>query len=187
MVKKLILLGASVFLTWQSYSLLHRIDKMEISSWGLAIFIGWILNLFITGIFAFAGFAFPTQKLLPQSYYEINNPKGLKKIFKSLKVGWFRTALLATLWKSKKQRGKFFDGTKSGISNLEEQSKISEFGHLIPLILICTLTVYLLFIGSIKLALTTLLFNLVGNLYPVILQRHHRMRIQILRRRGNGK
>ena len=90
--------------------------------------------------------------------------------------------LLATFWKGQKQRRKYFNGKKNGISNLEEQSMKSEFGHLIPFIIICFLCLYLIVIGQSKLAVFTLLINFVGNLYPIILQRHHRMRIEIIRK-----
>jgi len=183
MIKKILLSLATCFLIWQSYVLLFKIDNLIIESWGLTFFFAWIINLFITGIFAFSGFAFPTQKLLPQSYYYIHNPKSLKKIYKVLGVNWFRKILLATIWKSQNQRKKYFDGKEKGISNLVEQSEKSEFGHLIPFIIICFLSLYLIAIGAIKLAVLSLLINLIGNLYPIILQRHHRMRIQFIRKR----
>ena len=107
----------------------------------------------------------------------------MKKIYKALRVDLFRKMLLATLWKSRKQRGKYFNGKKNGISNLVEQSMQSEFGHLIPFIAICFVSTYLIVIGEIKLGVFSLLINLIGNLYPIILQRHHRMRIQIIRKR----
>jgi hypothetical protein len=44
--------------------------------------------------------------------------------------------LLATLWKRKKQRKEYFNGTKNGIANMVEQSMKSEFGHLIPFVLL---------------------------------------------------
>ncbi|WP_394804428.1 glycosyl-4,4'-diaponeurosporenoate acyltransferase CrtO family protein [Portibacter lacus] len=62
-----------------------------------------------------------------------------------------------------------------------------EFGHLIPFLLICLISIYLLVIGLIKLAVFTLLINIVGNLYPIILQRHHRMRIEKIRKRQKNK
>ncbi len=183
MIKKILLSIATLFLIWQSYDILSNIDQWEINSLGLMIFIAWIINLFITGIFAFSGFAFPTQKLLPKSYYKIHDPKNLKKIYKALGVHLFRQMLLATLWKSKKQRGKYFNGKKNGIANLEEQSMKSEFGHLIPFIILCFVSLYLIVVGAIELGVFCFLINLTGNLYPIILQRHHRMRIQLIRKR----
>ncbi len=187
MIKKTLLSLAAVFLIWQSYNLLINLDKIDTNSWGFLFFIAFIINLYITGIFAFSGFAFPTQKILPKSYYKINTPKRLKKSYKVLKVNLFRKMLLATFWKSKKQRSKYFNGTKNGIANLEEQSMKSEFGHLIPFVIICFICIYLFVIKAIILGIFTLLINLIANLYPIILQRHHRMRIEIIRMRQSTK
>ncbi|MFB9295038.1 glycosyl-4,4'-diaponeurosporenoate acyltransferase CrtO family protein [Persicitalea jodogahamensis] len=180
MTKKVLLSLASIFLIWQSFGLLSVIDTFRTDSLLFTIFMAWVINLFITGIFAFAGFAFPTQKLLPEKYYRIRNPVRLKKVYRALKVSWFRKALLATLWKSRSQRKKYFDGKREGIANLVEQSMKSEFGHLIPFVLITFVSGYLILIHSIELGIFSLLVNLIGNLYPIILQRYHRMRIQAM-------
>jgi hypothetical protein len=140
--------------------------------------------MFITGIFAFAGFGFPTQKLLPVSYYKVHKPNTLKKVYNVFGVNTFRILLLSTLWKNKKQRKGYFNGKRNGISGLEEQSMKSEFGHLIPFFLINLVGVYLFVIGISKLGIFCLLINFIGNFYPLILQRHHGMRIQIIRRKG---
>lgn len=187
MIKKILFSLASIFLILQSYKLLTTIENFKMESFGLVIFIAWLINMFITGIFAFAGFAFPTQKLLPKSYYKIYHPKKLKKIYKILRVDLFRQMLLATLWKSKTQRKKYFNGKKSGIPNLIKQSMKSEFGHLIPFVIISFISAYLIAIGLIKLGIFTLLINFMGNFYPIILQRHHRMRIEIIRKRQQRK
>jgi len=181
LVKKTLLLLACIFLIWQSYELLRYIDRVEMYATGWIIFTAWVLNLFITGIFAFAGFAFPTQKLLSESYYRIHRPDVLMKAYKFMGVKFFRILLLATLWKSQKQRKKYFDGRKNGILNLEEQSQKSEFGHLIPFIILVALSLYFLFSGAPKLGLATMVINIAGNFYPIILQRHHRLRIQNIR------
>ena len=183
MLKKILFSLASIFLIWQIFGLFQNIDTWESDSWGSIIFSAWIVNLYITGIFAFAGFAFPTQKLLAKSYYKIYRPKCLIKTYESLRVNLFRDMLLATLWKSKKQRKKYFNGNKNGFSNLAEQSMKSEFGHLIPFLILCIVSMYLIAIGAIKLGITSLFINVIGNLYPIILQRHHRMRILLIMRR----
>lgn len=184
-IKKIFLSSISIFLIWQSYELISKLHEVVIHSWAIIILVAWTINMFVTGIFAFSGFAFPTQKLLPPGYYEIRHPARLKQVFQWLGVEWFRRALLHTLWKSEKQRKGFFDGKKTSISMLEEQSTKSEFGHTIPFVIICLLSIYLLALGLNKLGLCTLLINIIGNLYPVILQRHHRMRIQAIMGRRN--
>lgn len=187
MFKKVLLSIASLFLIWQSYKLVGSLDALQLHTWWQILLVAWLINLFITGIFAFLGFAFPTQKILPTKYYEIHNTKRLKRTYQFLQVEWFRKALLATLWKSKKQRQKYFNGKKEGLGNLITQSQKSEIGHLFPLIVITLICIYLFVIGDWKLASVTLLINIIGNLYPIILQRQHRRRIQILKKRYAGK
>lgn len=183
MIKKLLLSIATIFLIWQSYKLLISIHSINIESLGLMLLMAWLINLFITGIFAFSGFAFPTQRIMPTNYYTIKQPKRLKKTYKFFRIDWFRQILLATLWRSRQQQKKYFDGTKTGILNLIKQSKKSEFGHLIPFVLINVVCVWLACIGLRSLSVCTFVINFLGNFYPIILQRHHRMRIQLLHKR----
>jgi len=182
MIKKILLILAAIFLTYQSYILVTRIHNFQAESWIALFFIAWIINLFITGIFAFSGFALPTQKLLPESFYTVRNPSALKKIYQSLNVDFFRTFLLATVWRNKEMRKGYFNGKKTGISNLITQSKKSEFGHFLPFVIINGVAIYFFMIGHYTLAIFTLAFNFIGNFYPVLLQRHHRMRIQRLQK-----
>lgn len=183
MIKKILLTIASIFLVLQSYSLITTIPNIEIESIPIQFFIAWILNVFITGVFAFLGFAYPTQRLLSNAYYQIHNSKRLKSVYKFLRIDLFRRFLLATFWKSKDMRKKFFDGKKSGLENLIRQSKKSEFGHLLPLIILTGLSIYFLTIKMFLLSFFIMLWNVLGNLLPIILQRHHRMRIQIINKR----
>lgn len=183
MVKKILLPLASAFLVWQSYELLTNIHTLEVNSLVTLIFLAWIINLFITGVFAFAGFAYPTQKLLPKSYYQIHNPDKLKGVYDFLGVKYFRKFLLATFWRNKNQRKLYFDGKRTGISTLVEQSMKSEFGHLMPFIMINAASVYFIAIDLFELGMFTIMINVVGNLYPIILQRQHRMRIQQINER----
>jgi hypothetical protein len=180
MLKKVFLSLASLFLVWQTCQLLLNIEHFKTNSYLFSAFLGWIISLFMTGIFAFLTFAFPVQKLLPESYYHINHPNRLHKLFSFFQVDIFRKILLVTLWRNKNQRKNYFDGTRTGISVLQEQSMKSEFGHLIPGILLTGVTLYVIVMGQPILGLFIFFFNFVGNFYPVILQRHHRMRIQLL-------
>jgi len=177
MLKKILLVCASAFLIVQSYKLFIYADNVKVDSLIITLIIAYLLNLFITGIFAFAGFALPTQQLFPESYYSVKHPNRLKKIYRLFNVQLFRKFLLATFWKSKKQQKKFFNGKFDGIQNLITQSKKSEFGHLLPFVLLCILSLYFIGKGRVALGLFTFIINWIGNWYPIILQRHHRMRI----------
>lgn len=173
----------SLFLIQQSYSVLTSIEHFQFSSWWANFLAAWVLNMFVTGIFAFAVFGFPVERFLPKAYYTVYNPKRLKQVYQKLNVEAFRQALLATLWKSQKQRQKYFNGKSDGIENLVVQSMKSEFGHLLPFAILTLASIYILYLGLIQLGVFTMLFNIIGNFYPVILQRYHRMRIQRIRAR----
>jgi hypothetical protein len=180
MIKKIAFPLMSIFLVLQSWRLLENVQLFEGLPWYALFFMAWILNMFVTGIFAFTGFAYPTQNLLPFSYYQITNPKNLKAVYSILKVGLFRKFLLATVWRKKVMQKQFFDGTRDGVSNLDVQSKKSEFGHLLPFIILSVVSIYFIGIGMYLLSAFTMFWNFMGNLYPILLQRHHRMRVQRL-------
>ena len=86
--------------------------------------------------------------------------------------------LLFAFWGQKTNRRKYFNGTKTGLKNFIFQTKQSEFGHLGAFVVIVILSVILLVHGYVFLVIIVTLINIIGNVYPVILQRSHRMRIE---------
>ena len=187
MAKKVLFTIFSIFLIFQSIKLIGIISSLNVEAWWVNIILAILVNLFVTGIFAFAGFIYPTERLLPRSYYQIHNVSFQKKIYKLFKVEIFRKFLLATVWRKKEMQKTHFDGTKSGIDNLILQSKKSEFGHLIPFILLLLLSYYFEIIGKSNVAGITQIINIFFNFYPILLQRQHRMRIQLIRERQTRK
>jgi len=159
------------------------IGQVKLDSWFLGILLAIIINLLVTGVFAFSGFALPTQKLLPRWYYHIYQPETLKTLCKAIKVNLYRDFLLATFWRSSEMRRQYFDGTSQGMSALVIHSKKSEFGHLFPFIILSVMCVYWMYSGNLHIAIPCILINLFFNFYPIILQRHHRMRIQKIAKR----
>ena len=115
MTKKLLLSLASIFLTYRSVELLKFLDNTIPGqfNWMGKIAFSFALNLFITGIFAFLGFAFLTSKILPNSYYKVKNSENLILIYKILGVEYFKLLLLKFFWGKEKNRKKYFNGTKS--------------------------------------------------------------------------
>lgn len=180
--KKILFPLFSIFLCYQSVKLMNYLVHSEPSSYNnLEVFLlSFLLNLFITGIFAFIGFAYPSSKVLPNKYYEIKNPKTLNSISKILLVKYFRVFLLFTFWGRGNNRKKFFNGTKRGLKNFIYQTKQSEFGHLGALIFVLISSIILLMNRYYFFVFITTLINVIGNLYPIILQRTHRRRIEIV-------
>jgi len=179
-IKKILFPLFSLFLLYQSVLLMKQVMSSKPDQFaGTEVwFIAGFLVLCITGIFAFPGFAYPTNRLIPLSYYKIKNPKRLKLFYRILGVNYFRIFLLVFFWGWKKNRRKYFDGTRGGIKNFIYQSKQSEFGHLAAFITISLASVILLFYKHLQVFLLLVLLNVVANLYPVILQRYHRIRIE---------
>lgn len=140
------------------------------------------LNLFITGVFAFPGFVFLTNKLLPDSYYQVKHPKQLIIIYNVLGVKFFKWLLLAFYWGRKKNRKNYFNGSKNGLENFDTKTRQSEFGHLASFVVILIVSLVLMAKGHIAICFMTTVMNVAGNAYPVILQRYHRIQIQRLKR-----
>lgn len=177
--KKILFSLFSVFLCYQSYLLVvHLLNTNPFAfSPTEIIIIAYLLNLFITGIFAFVGFVFPTNKILGSSYYRIKNPSLLKRIYAIFRVEIFRKLLLFFFWGRGKNRAKFFNGTRQGLANFSYQSRQSEIGHLLALVFIGAVCIALLLFGHYQIVIIATIINVIGNLYPIILQRHHRIRI----------
>ena len=173
----------SIFLIGQTYFTFGNIIPAEDNlSWQIQLLLAVLINLYITGVFAFAGFALPTEKLMPTDYYKINDPEKVNFWFEKLKGESFRRFLLTTVWRKKTAQKKFFDGTISGINSFEIQTQKSEFGHLIPFFLISFLCVYFAVRYFWWAVFFSMLINVIFNFYPILLQRHHRGRLVRLKK-----
>lgn len=172
----------SGFLAWQSAVSFRALLEVQPASWALATFVAWAFSLMVTGVFAFLVFVLPAHRLLPDAYYRVRAPGRLRTVYRALGVGAFRRVLLATLWRDRARQSRFFDGSAADLDGLAERSRAAEFGHAVPFALLCGASAVWVARGAVRLGLLTLAVNVLGNLYPVLLQRHHRMRIGRLRR-----
>jgi hypothetical protein len=180
MVKKILFPLIAIFLAFRSYEILKTlwlVEPSEFSLW-MKLLLSFLLNLFMTGIFAFMGFAYKTNQLLPENYYRIKNRNLIFKLSKFLQVEYFKKFLLILFWGKKKNRQKYFDGTKSGLENLDYQTRQSEFGHLAALVVIQLGVVTMLIQEHYLIAILTTTLNFISNFYPVLLQRNHRIQIE---------
>lgn len=185
MFKKILFPAISCFLAYQSYKLISQSFEFPPERYSLiaVIALSIALNLFITGVFAFVGFAYPSNKILPNSYYNIKQPMLLTRIYNMLGVKYFKVFLLIAFWGKDKNRKKYFNGTKSGIQNFDFQTRQSEFGHLAAMVVIFVISVLYFLKGYILVFVWTTVFNILSNFYPIVLQRIHRLQIQRITRR----
>ena len=172
----------AAFLLYRTIELIRLLSHTGAAEFGIMenLVLALILNLFITGIFAFPGFVSPSNGCLPKNYYSVNQPQQLRMVYRLMLVRYFRLFLMVAYWGRSKNRQKYFNGKRSGMANLDYQSKQSEFGHLAAFMAILVVTITLIFYGHAQLFLIANIINLLANGYPILLQRHHRMRIQKL-------
>lgn len=138
----------------------------------------WTFPLCVTGMFAFVGFAYPTYRTLPKSYYRVNNPDLIKRIYKMLGVSIFRKFLMIFFWGKAKNRKNFFSGKRDGIEGMMHETKQAEFGHVGAFVVVFVLSFPIGLNAGLTSFVIITIFNVLGNFYPVILQRHHRIRLQ---------
>lgn len=183
MVKKILFPFIAIFLAYRSYELLKTLWFLEPDAlhWSVKIISAILINLFITGVFAFVGFAYKTNRLLTERYYHVKNPKTLNKFAKLLNIELFKKFLLVLIWGKDKYRKRYFDGTQHGLENLDFQTRQSEFGHLGAFICILVAIIPLILQKHYFITIVTVLLNVIVNLYPVILQRVHRIKIKRIR------
>ncbi len=182
LLKKILFPLISVFLFYRSVDLMNSLIVSDPGSLNMleSTLVAFLLTLFITGVFAFPGFAYPTNILLVSNYYKLKNPDKLIQIYKILGVNYFRIFLLITFWGRNKNRKKYFNGTRKGLQNFIYQSKQSEFGHFGAFVSILVASAVLLAHGYFILVAMITAINIIGNFYPIILQRFHRLRIDKL-------
>lgn len=173
--KKLLFILFAFFLIYITYSNYMVIDNSGTNiSTIKAVLFGIYFTFCATGIFAFTGFVFPTYKLLPEQYYKIRNRAFLKKICTFLGVHYFSKAVVAIFYNKKKIKATYFNDNSDGINAFIARTKQDEFGHIVPFVFISSYCVYLLFVSGYVLVLSICMTNIVLNLYPVLMQRHHR-------------
>lgn len=182
LIKKILFPAFSVFLLFRTIELVNALMNSLPSDFVPTeyMLISFLICLYITGIFAMTGFAYPTHRVLTSRYYELKQPNRLIRIYRLLNVDAFKKVLMIVFWGRRKNRKKYFDGTRGGLENFIYQSKQSEFGHLGAFVSIIITSIVLLTQGYVFLVASMTFINILGNLYPIVLQRHHRIRIERL-------
>ena len=176
MGKKILFTAISLVLMYNTYKLTTVFFVLPPEKFSLfaEIISAVALNFLTTGVVAFLGFVYPTNRILSADYYKIKNPRTINSWYKILGVEYFRIFLLSTFYR-KKDNKKYFNGTKSGILLFEYNTRQSEFGHLIALILVFSLSLIVLWNGHKDIFIWMQPLNIILNFYPILLQRKHRI------------
>ena len=81
-------------------------------------------------------------------------------------------------YNAEQHRKQYFNGTKKGIRDFVYNTEQAEFGHLGAFVVILALSFLLLNKDYYTLVICMNIINIIGNFYPVVLQRLHRLRIE---------
>jgi hypothetical protein len=136
----------------------------------------WALNfLLMLGVLAFTE-ALKSQ--LTSSYYNEKGWERRGKIYKHLGINFFRKLLVWTGWERLNKTSNPIEKNTKALMNLHYQTKKSELGHVIILLIVLGFNVFVAFKFGVLKSLWLLVLNILLNLYPIFLQRYNRPRIE---------
>ncbi len=177
----------------RDFSLLRKLALFSFATIGAIYLINWSLNAFgfRSPVFAFlvnwlllSWVTIVGQSIslnLPQRYFEIKVFERSERIYKSLGVRLFKRLVRRgplTIFNQSLRCSKGM--TRSYLPYLEQFMRKAETGHLSAAILMLLFIGYALLRGWFDAVGWMLLFNVIINGYPVMLQRYNRIRLQKL-------
>lgn len=169
MKKNLLLIVIVVITLGSIYTLVH-FYKME------SFVFAWILNFALMALVS--TFIETLKSPLTSSYYEEKAWEHRRKIYEYLGVNFFRKLLLIVGWEKVIRKANPIEKNTSALTNLYYQTKKSELGHAVILLIVFGFNVYVAFQFGVLKSIWLLTLNILLNLYPILLQRYNRPRIK---------
>ncbi len=152
-----------------TYALAHY---MKMDSFAFA----WALNfLLMAGTINF------TEALKGQfnsRYYNEQPWERGGKIYQSLGIDFYRKLLVWIGWEKLNKKAALVEKNTEALKHLHYRTKKSELGHLIIMIIVLGFNIFVALKFGIVKSFSLLILNILFNLYPVLLQRYNRPRIE---------
>ncbi|MEM1271926.1 MAG: hypothetical protein AAGI08_17905 [Bacteroidota bacterium] len=146
---------------------------------GFAIFVNFLL---MTLFAVFVGVLKPDLSI---SYFEAKRFEKGGRVYRRFGLRYF--LLLLRLVGSERMRRTSAPLTKRGesLARFEHQTRVSEASHALAAVVVAAITVYVASAYGIGSVIWLVVFNIVLNVYPVMMQRYNRPRVQnVLRQAG---
>ena len=183
-LQKVLLTAVSGFFIWRSAVLLSwLVQHSQPTSISTVLIQAIRLDFYLLSIFAIC-FAWPIHRLFPDSYYEAVRSESFASFCTFLRIKQFRKLLRLMFWRPWLSKRLFFDGTRSGLAQFDQNTRRAEFIHTVAFVVILLASLHIGMSGRPLLAVAVFLVNVVWNLYPTILQRYHRSRLRAVRKEG---
>jgi hypothetical protein len=169
-MRKYILLSLTVIVTiFLVYGIVYKI--------GLQGFLfAWILNLVLMMCVFF--FTEPLKSEFKSAYYLEKSWEKKGKIYETFGINWFRKLLVLISWEKLNKNANPVEKNLQALEHLEYRTKQSELGHIIIFFIVLAFTIYVAITFGIKESVSLIILNILLNLYPVLLQRYNRPRLQ---------
>lgn len=136
----------------------------------------WTLNFLLMGcVLAF------TETLKSQHnspYYNDKTWEQKGKVFESVRINFFRKLLVWIGWEKLNKKSKPVEKNTEALIHLHYQTKQAELGHIIIFIIVMGFNIFVALKFGVFQSLWLLILNILLNLYPILLQRYNRPRIE---------
>jgi len=169
MKKPFFLIAITMAAVGSVFALMHY---MRMDSFTFA----WALNLSL--MFYVLAFIETSKVQLTSTFHDEKEWERRGKIYELLGINFFRKLLVWIGWEKLTRKSHPIEKSTAALMNLHLQTKNSELGHLIILVIVLGVTIFVAFKFGVLKSLWLLLLNVLLNLYPVFLQRYNRPRIQ---------
>jgi hypothetical protein len=169
MRKPLILISIAIITIGSICALVYYIGMDRFS-------FAWALNFLL--MLCVLAFIEALKSQLTSSYYNEKGWERRGKIYEYLGINFFRKLLVWTGWERLNKKSNPIEKNTNALINLHYQTKKSELGHVIILLIVLGFNVFVVFKFGVLKSLWLLILNVLLNLYPIFLQRYNRPRIE---------
>lgn len=152
-----------------TYALIHYVEMR-----GFAF--AWALNFMLMG--CVLTFTETLKSQLTSHYYNEKPWEQGGKIYQAFGINFFRKLLVGIGWERLNKKSNPVKKSPKALEYLHYRTKQSELGHIIILIIVFGFNVFVAFKFGILKSLWLLVLNILFNLYPILLQRYNRPRIE---------
>ncbi|WP_445455982.1 glycosyl-4,4'-diaponeurosporenoate acyltransferase CrtO family protein [Flavobacterium sp. HNIBRBA15423] len=169
-MRKIILLSLIIFVTiGLVYALVFYI--------GVEGFLfAWVLNFVL--MMCVLTFTETLKSNFVSNYYKEKVWERRGKIYEKLGINLFRKLLVLVGWEKLNKKANPVKNNIEALTHLEYRTKQSELGHIIIFFIVLCFAIYVTIVFSFTESLWLLFLNVILNVYPILLQRYNRPRLQ---------
>ncbi|MBC3872666.1 glycosyl-4,4'-diaponeurosporenoate acyltransferase CrtO family protein [Undibacterium flavidum] len=153
-------------------STMFLVSSMRMHSLAFA----WALNFLL--MFWVSIFTETQTKVLTLHYYRSQPWEKQGKFYEHFGINLFRKLLVVIGWEKLNKKANPIEKSAKALAHNLLRTKKSEFAHLIIFLIVVGMSVMVAINSRPRDALWLIIFNIIFNLYPVLLQRYNRPRIE---------